>query len=201
MNEYQAEQMDALKQIVNHIELMVSVQDGPVRSYMDFRRRLDEFSMRHFSTFCTRSCFESRISACCSKDGIVTFWADMVVNVAQGDNHRIDDLFDAIESPRFTDKCIYLGENGCRWLVRPLGCTLFLCDRVQEDVLAQRPELRRQWEAFQSEAKTFRWPDRPVLFDHLEQIFMDAGCRSPLMYINTSPGLMRIKATGTSKLP
>jgi hypothetical protein len=41
--------------------------------------------------------------------------------------------------------------------------------------------------------KSFRWPDRPVLFDQLEQVFMAVGCRSPLMYINTSPGLLRIK--------
>jgi hypothetical protein len=193
MNAYQTEQKDALNQIVNNIEVLSSSQHGAIRSYLSFRRQLDEFSRRHFAAFCTRACFESRTSACCSKDGIITFWAEVVINVATSDKHQIDDLFAAIEKPLFADKCIYLGENGCRWRVRPLGCALFLCDRVQNEVLACRPDLRRQWEAYLSAAKKFRWPDRPVLFDHLEQVFMDTGCRSPLMYINTSPGLLRIK--------
>lgn len=193
MNAYQAEQMDALNQIINHIDLLDSLQNEAIRPYLLFRRQLDEFSRRHFAAFCTRACFQSRTSACCSKDGIITFWADMVVNVIMADRDQIDDLLTAIETPLFAEKCIYLGEDGCRWRIRPLGCALFLCDQVQEAVLAQDPEISRQWESFRSEAKTFRWPDRPVLFDQLEQLFMDAGCRSPLMYINTSPGLLRIK--------
>ena len=193
MNAYQVDQMDALNQIANHIDLLGSLQTEAIGSYLEFRRRLDEFSERHFAAFCTRACFESRTSACCSKDGIITFWADMVINVANADNHQIDDLFSAIQTPRFAEKCIYLGEHGCRWRVRPLGCALFLCDQVEGDVLARNPELQRQWEAYQSKARSFRWPDRPVLFDYLEQVFMDAGCRSSLMYINTSPGLLRVK--------
>jgi hypothetical protein len=201
MNAYQAEQLDALNQITNRIELLRSLQDEAIRPYLSFRRQLDEFSKRHFAAFCNRACFESRTSACCSKDGIITFWADVVINVAEADKHQIDDLFTAIENPLFAEKCIYLGENGCRWQVRPLGCALFLCDKVQEAVLARSPDLHRQWEAYRSTAKTFRWPDRPVLFDHLEQVFLDAGCRSPLMYINTSPGLLHIKQQANTKLP
>jgi hypothetical protein len=41
--------------------------------------------------------------------------------------------------------------------------------------------------------KHFRWPDRPVLFDDLEKYFMAAGYSSPLMYLNNSPGLLRVK--------
>jgi hypothetical protein len=193
MNAYQAEQLDALNQIVNHMGRMASIHDDAIRSYLSFRRELDEFSERHFTPFCTQACFESRASACCSKDGIITFWADVVINAAIADKHQIDDLFAAIENPLFADKCIYLDENGCRWRVRPLGCALFLCDQIQDDVLAQRPDLHRRWEAYLEAGKKFRWPDRPVLFDDLEQVFMAAGCRSPLMYINTSPGLLRIK--------
>lgn len=193
MNAYQAEQMDALNQIVNNIGLLDPIKGDTIRSYLSFRRQLDEFSERHFAVFCTQACFKSRTSTCCSKDGIITFWADVVINVAHADKHHIDDLFAAIENPLFPDKCIYLGANGCRWRVRPLGCALFLCDQVQEAVLAPNPELHRHWETYLSRGKAFRWPDRPVLFDHLERVFMDAGCRSSLMYINTSPGLLRIK--------
>ena len=198
MNAYQSEQMDALNQIVNHIDILKSIRDDGVRSYLTFRRHLDEFSKKHFAAFCTRACFENRTSACCSKDGIITFWADMVINIANTEECQIDDLFTAIATPLFAEKCIYLGENGCRWRVRPLGCALFLCDQVQDAVLERHADLRRQWEAIQSRAKAFRWPDRPILFDYLEQVFMEAGCRSPLMYINTSPGLLRIKQQATT---
>lgn len=198
MNPYQTEQLEALNQIIKHIDLLGSLQENAIRSYLLFRRQLDEFSKSHFAAFCTRACFESRISACCSKDGIITFWGDMVINVAKADRHQINDLFTAIETPLYAEKCIYLGEDGCRWKIRPLGCALFLCDQVQDAVLAPNPDLHRRWEAFQSKAKTFRWPDRPVLFDHLEQVFMDAGCRSPLMYINTSPGLLRVKQSNSN---
>ena len=193
MNAYQMEQMDALNQILNNIGILDSFQEDAVRAYLSFRRQLDAFSERHFSAFCTQACFESRSSICCSKDGIITFWADVVINAANSEKHRIDDLLTAIESPMFADKCIYLGADGCRWRVRPLGCALFLCDQIREAVLAPDPELHRQWEAYLSMGKAFRWPDRPVLFDHLEQVFMGVGCRSPLMYINTSPGLLRVK--------
>ena len=193
MNDYQAEQRDALEQIVQNIDVLVSIPNDAIGSYLSFRRQLDEFSDHHFARHCTRACFETRTSACCSKDGIITFWADMVINVANSDSRQIDDLFIAIDAPMYADKCIYLGKNGCRWQVRPLGCALFLCDRVKDEVLMRCLDLRTRWEAYQAMGKKFRWPDRPVLFDHLEQVFMGAGCRSPLMYINTSPGLLRIK--------
>lgn len=198
MNAYQTEQMDALNQIVDNIGILDSFQDDAVHSYLSFRRQLDDFSERHFSGYCTQSCFESRSSICCGKDGIITFWADVVINVANSDKHQIDELFSAIEKPMFADKCIYLGANGCRWQVRPLGCALFLCDQVQEAVLAPDPVLQRHWDTYLSRGKAFRWPDRPVLFDHMEQVFMAAGCCSPLMYINTSPGLLRVKQQSNS---
>ena len=48
-------------------------------------------------------------------------------------------------------------------------------------------------DALAQERKRFTWPDRPVLFDDLEQYFMDAGCTSPHMYLHNSPGLLRVK--------
>jgi hypothetical protein len=41
--------------------------------------------------------------------------------------------------------------------------------------------------------KKYKWPDRPVLFDHLEKVFLDMGYRSSLMHLNLSPGLLRVK--------
>ena len=197
MNDYQQEQWDALGQIVEKIGSIASIHDGEdcraIRSYIRYRKQLDAFLTRHFGRFCTQTCFADRTSACCSKDGIITFWADAVVNVCHSTKDQIDDLFAAIQEPLWPHKCIYLGENGCRWQVRPVGCALFLCDAVQADVLEPHPELSSQWNSFTEAAKRFRWPDRPVLFDRLEQVFMSVGCRSTLMYINTSPGLLHIK--------
>jgi hypothetical protein len=70
---------------------------------------------------------------------------------------------------------------------------MFLCDPVQEQVFAADPSLRGQWDQLLQAAKGYRWPDRPVLFDRLEQIFIEAGCQSPIMYLHNSPGLIRVK--------
>ena len=56
------------------------------------------------------------------------------------------------------------------------------------------PEAEAQtWEELLRVRKRFTWPDRPVLFDHLEKVFLDLGYRSTLMHLNLSPGLLRIK--------
>lgn len=110
----------------------------------------------------------------------------------------MDDLTKAIQTPHYSNKCIYLSPNGCVWKILPLGCALFLCDPVRQDVFENRCELADTWAQFEKKAKTYRWPDRPVLFDWLEEVYMADGCHSTLMYINTSPGLLRInRKSGT----
>jgi hypothetical protein len=197
MNDYQREQLEALDQVRAKIKSVISIQSGnlssDIRSYLLFRQQLDVFLSQNFDRYCTQACFENRASACCSKDGIITFWADVVLNVYHSSKNQIEELRTSILEPIFNYKCIYLSVNGCRWKIRPLGCALFLCDQVQADVLNQQPMLAEQWENFKTMGRLFRWPDRPVLFDQLEQVFMAAGCRSSLMYLNTSPGLLRIK--------
>lgn len=75
-------------------------------------------------------------------------------------------------------------------------CAMFLCDDVQEKVFKiDNNGLDKHWQALVNDAKGFRWPDKPVLFDWLETYFMARGAHSSLMYINTTPGLMRIKQT------
>lgn len=70
---------------------------------------------------------------------------------------------------------------------------MYLCDRSKEEVFAKNSQLADQWELLEQKRKRFTWPDRPVLFDDLETFFLDAGCRSPLMYMHNSPGLLRVK--------
>jgi hypothetical protein len=40
----------------------------------------------------------------------------------------------------------------------------------------------------------YTWPSRPVLFDKLEELFIQEGFDSPIMYFHHSPGLLRLKA-------
>ena len=197
LNDYQKEQLQALNLVQNHMMSMDAVgircMSSGIEPYLDFRRKLDKFTETHLGRHCTLSCFESRTSACCSRDGIITFWADVVINAFCSGKERLDAMVSSIRNPIRSEKCIYLANEGCLWKIRPLVCAMFLCDPIQTDIIDPNPGLAAQWQEFLDAAKSFRWPDRPVLFDRLELQFMEMGCRSPLMYINTSPGLLRIK--------
>lgn len=197
MNTYQQEQLDALNQIRHYlVSLSRSDMDllkAEIQPYLIFRRRVNLFLGRHFTGYCTQSCFENRMSACCSKDGIITFWADAVINAFCSDKSQLSDLDDAIRHPHFTHKCVYLGPRGCRWQVRPLVCTMFLCDQAQDKAFDDKPAVKGEWEELKRQAKRYRWPDRVVLFDRIEQLCMAAGYESSLMYLNNSPGLLRVK--------
>lgn len=203
LNTYQKEQLDALQQVKNTLMRL----DGKtkhrlimdIQSYLDFREKVDRYLDHHLSAYCTQACFSSQTSACCSKDGIITFWADMVINACCCSLDDLNMLISAVKSPRNPRKCVYLGSKGCLWTVRPLVCAMFVCDQLQADVINRDTGLATSWDQFRQEAKGFRWPDRPVLFDRLEEIFMDLGCQSPLMYIHSSPGLMRIKKARLTK--
>jgi hypothetical protein len=197
LNEYQQEQWQAVWQIIRAKDILNHVGNtqitAEIQSYIEFRCVLTTFQKRHFGSFCSQRCFENKASACCSKDGIVTFWADHVINAYCSTRNQIDNLIKAIKEPHDSNKCIYLKPNGCVWKVTPLGCALFLCDSAQQVVFSNHSELKNDWIQFEHKAKGYRWPDHPVLFDWLEEVYLTAGCRSTLMYINTSPGLLKIK--------
>ncbi len=198
MNDYQQEQFEALFIVKDQLSKLTRAQidrlKRQITPYLDFRSKVDQFLNTYFSSHCTQSCYENRRSACCSKDGIVTFWADVVINALCSTEAQLCDLEQALAQPTYDHKCTYLGRNGCRWQVRPLMCAMFLCDQVKDAVFPELDATTKQdWNAFFETAKSFRWPDKPVLFDSLETYFMALGVRSSLMYINTSPGLLRIK--------
>ena len=140
-----------------------------------------------------------RLSACCSKEGIVTFFADVVVNMLESTVDEIDALKSVLRASESGFKCVYLGEQGCMWRVKPIVCEMFLCDRAQQTVFAEAPDLASEWAAFEALKKRFTWPDRPVLFDDLEAVFIQAGCRSTLMYMHNSPGLLRVKRKASAR--
>ncbi len=205
MNEYQLEQYDALSQLLRAMEAFSEQRKerllDEMRPYLNFRQRVDRFTERHFSPFCTAACFQNEKSACCSKDGIITYWADLVVNAFNSKPQRLVQLQQAVSTPYYTDKCIYLNPDGCLWDVRPLVCAFFLCDQLQKDALSGKPEELEVWNDFKQTSRSFQWPDRPVLFDRLEDLFIAAGCDSTLMYLHKSPGLLAVKKKAGFRQP
>jgi hypothetical protein len=197
MNDFQIEQLNALSQARVGIDRLdpsaLSELRFEIAEYRDFRGRVDNFLKRHFSDRCTLACYQNHRSACCAKDGIIVFWADVVINALCSDREEMAAIAAAIQHPLNPHRCVFLGAEGCKWRIRPLVCAMFLCDEVHQTVIGGDNDLGPQWESLQYEAKGFRWPDRPVLFDFLERRFMERGCQSSLMYLNNSPGLLRVK--------
>jgi len=197
VSEYNREQIETLSCLHRMIGEMdpeeVERLKASCENYLRFRTDVDRFLSRYFNGLCTRQCFEQRLSACCSREGIITFFADAAINTLFSDAREIERLLAVLEGEGKPHKCIYLGDAGCLWRITPIVCAMFLCDRAMDAVFDQFPEARHEWEALKKRRKQFTWPDRPVLFDHLERYFMDAGCTSPLMYYHNSPGLIRVK--------
>lgn len=194
---YQHEQLCALELSISYLKGLTPKTRAQlnvlIEPYLDFRTELDAFLTVNFSRYCTRSCYTTQTSACCSRDGIITFWADVLINANASDGRQLERLRQAINNPLNRQKCIYLGPDGCLWRVRPLVCAMFLCDDALAMAFEGNSEAECQWEGFKHQAKGFRWPDRPVLFDQLEKRCIAAGVDSPLMYLHSSPGLLQVK--------
>jgi len=197
MNDYQQEQLEALvivrRGLARMDESRRSALKDEIKAYDDFRQAVDDFLQRHFSGICTRLCYQSRTSACCSKDGIITFFADAVVNALRATSKQLDRMEAALQRVNNGHRCVYLSDEGCIWAVRPVVCAMFLCDRAMETAFEDNPQAAEQWQELRRLEKTFKWPDRPVLFDHLEKVFLDMGYRSSLMHLSLSPGLLMVK--------
>ena len=197
MNEYQQEQLDALKIVrlglsrIGDRERMELIETS--RQYMQFRQSVDYFLNRYFSDVCNQTCYLNRTSACCSKDGIITFFADTVINALHATPAQLDRLEEVLNRVNGGHRCVYLGSHGCTWTVRPVVCAMFLCDRAMAAVFGVDPDAKKVWESLRRQEKLFKWPDRPVLFDLLEKMFLDLGYQSTLMHLNLSPGLLRVK--------
>ena len=166
---------------------------GWCQDYLQFREEVAAFQSRYFHALCNAACYQAQRSACCNKDGIITFFADLVINAVESDARQMAALVACLRQPRHDMKCIYLGPEGCRWRLKPIVCEMFLCDRAQEEVFGAAPHAATLWGEIKKRELRFRWPDRPVLFDQIESRFMAAGVCSSLMYLHNSPGLIRIK--------
>jgi hypothetical protein len=199
MNEYQAEQIQAIQMARQHMEMCASGSDSAASDflalhtgrYLAFRKEVSVFFGELLEHICSQKCYGSRLSACCTKDGIIVFWADVVINVQQSSQAELDRLEMAIKNPAEDHKCIFLTRTGCAWRIKPIICEMFLCTEA-ESVFESDPLSQKRWEELKALKKTFTWPDRPVLFELLERPFIEAGLDSPLMYMHKSPGLLRM---------
>lgn len=197
MNSYNQEQIEALRAIRQHLSsLPPSTRqelEEQISDYLNFRKQVNDFLVHHFDGICTLMCYVSNQSACCSREGIITFFADMVINVAVSEESELRAMENALQHHENPNKCVYLTPKGCLWRIKPIVCEMFLCDQAQQKVFTQDSGAAGEWALLRRRAKRFRWPDRPVLFDELERFFIKAGVHSPLMYLHLSPGLMRVK--------
>lgn len=198
MNDYQKEQAESLVIVRKHLSSLNSGEKetllGLASEYFSFRKDVDSFLVEFFGDVCNSKCYQSHLSACCGRDGIITFFADMVINALVSSEQDLDRLDAAVLKDNASEtKCIYLGTKGCLWKLKPIVCEMFLCDPAMNEVFEKFPEAGLKWNQLKQREKNFKWPDRPVLFDQLEEIFLIAGYRTSLMYLHNSPGLLRVK--------
>lgn len=197
MNAYQKEQFDTYRLVVDDLASRTPSEldrlHELISDYLTFRQRLEVFQQASVGDLCRGKCYQSRLSACCSKDSIVVYFADVVVNCLCSSTAEVDGLISLLQSRNNSDRCVYLSPAGCRWRISPIVCAMFLCDEAEAAILGRSAKVAEQWRAFEEARKRFTWPDRPVLFDRLEHLFLNIGLSSPLMHLNTSPGLLALK--------
>ena len=207
MTPYQIEQLECLKTVREYFSLSPETELAELRErivdYLSFRRTVQSFLFDHFNSICDSKCYQNRLSACCSRDGIVTFFADVAVNALISSSAELDRIVETLQKPHEGFKCVYLGAagEGCLWRLKPIVCEMFLCDEAEQKVFKDNPEAQKKWDELNIIKKRYAWPDRPVLFDDLEQLFLDAGYHCSLMYLHNSPGLLRVKEMARTKAP
>ncbi len=197
INEYHIEHMEAFRIIgeLSDVSGIISSEslDGLVDGYIDFRNAVDRFLAGYFGDVCTERCFRNNLSACCSREGIIAFFADVAINVMQSPQSEIDAVMAALARPNHGSKCVYLGENGCLWRVQPIVCRMFLCDSAKDAVFSKDKTAEKIWSELKIRERFYKWPDHPTLFDAVESAYIKNGFDSSLMYFHKSPGLVMVK--------
>ena len=198
LSPYNQQQKDAILMVRQYLTLIPDSElrwlRQRIRPYLKFRKDVAYFQQQHFADICSQKCFTSRTSACCGREGIITFFADVVINVLLSTEQEVDKILETLEEDTGGFNCVYLNESGCLWICKPIVCEMFLCEHAKNSVLADNESLISQWQLLRKRERRYTWPNRPVLFDELEDLFLRAGFDSPLMYLHKSPGLRRLKA-------
>jgi hypothetical protein len=198
MNEYNREQSEAIIMVWKYLKRISPAERrdlrARIRNYLAFRKDVDRFLKSYFGEVCTETCYQSLYSACCTREGITTFFADVVINILMSPDEAVDGLLQVLGLPNLSPKCVYLGSRGCLWRVKPIVCAMFVCEHARKRVFDEEPGALKAWEGLKRRSKRYTWPNRPVLFDDLETYFIEKGYESSLMYCHNSPGLLRLKA-------
>ncbi len=199
VSKYNRDQIKAIIMARNHLKSLdsheLSKLNRKVKDYLDFRREVSEFQQYYFSRICTNKCFQSHYSACCNLESIAIFFADVVVNVLLSKDEENYHLLEVLRKGSPGYKCVYLSNNGCLWRLKPIACEMFLCEDAKGAVFTDNSAAIKQWEQLKRIEKTYTWPDKPVLFDDLEEYFIKAGFSSDIMYFHNSPGLLRVRSS------
>jgi len=198
VSKYNRDQIEAIILAHNHLRSLnpheLSKLRSKIEGYLRFRKEVYEFQRYYFSEICTNQCFENNYSACCNLEAVAIFFADVVINVLLSSDQEIYHLLEALRMGSRGFKCVYLGNSGCIWRLKPIACEMFLCKDAKAAVFTKNNVALRQWEEFKCREKAYTWPDKPVLFDDLEEYFIKAGFSSDIMYFHKSPGLLKIKS-------
>ena len=194
---YQQEQHETILLAATHLDTLAPDQIETLKiashKYLKFREDVNAFLNTYFASTCTQKCFQSSLSACCSREGIITFFADIVINALFSASDEQKHLLTVLRKPNIGPKCVYLGPQGCLWRIKPIVCLMFLCDSAKVRVFSDNPSVESVWNVLKSREKQFTWPDKKVLFDELEAFFLNVGYASSLMYLHNSPGLLLVK--------
>jgi len=67
--------------------------------YLIFRDAVDAFQENYFRDICNRKCYQSKLSACCSRDGIIIFFAEVIINALMADPAALEYLQDVLTHP------------------------------------------------------------------------------------------------------
>ena len=197
-SEYNSDQLDTLTKIKafleNQPQITIDRLRDMTRPYQEFRSVVENFQKEYLSDICTVKCFQDMQSACCNKEGIATFFADFVVNTINADETELEVMEERLLNGVSGNKCVYLTAGGCLWSYKPIVCEMFLCDHAKTVLKGKGSAYISRWSQLREEEKKYTWPDKPVLFDELEELFLEKGIESPLMYFHKSPGLLRIKS-------
>lgn len=197
VSDYNKDQLEALQMVKTFIKSISPPEYSAVKNmmkpYLDFRSKVSDFQNENLSKICTEKCFSKGESACCNKEGIATFFSDFVVNVFCSDPAGLKTIEKRLLE-KGSNKCVYLAENGCLWHYKPIICEMFLCDHAKTHLILKGGSVLKRWNRLRKEEKCFTWPDKPVLFDELETLFIKKGFDSPLMYFHKSPGLLKVKS-------
>ena len=149
MSEDNRDQWEALLMVQRYLEGLPASELERLRAavwpYLEFRSEVARFQNDFFSEICSQACFTSCQSACCNRDGIATFFADVVINALSSSEEDLNHIKTALVNDPGGFKCVYLGPNGCRWRVKPIVCQMFLCEPARARVFAQSPEVEAEW--------------------------------------------------------